>query len=472
MQQLVRLTDDLLDVSRITRNRIELRRERIDLRTVMRSAVETIEPLSDAAGHVVAVDLPADAAVGLRRLHPAGAGVRQPAEQRGEVHRPRRPHLGLGVVGRATRRVVTVSDTGIGIEPALLPRIFDMFVQIEQGASRARSGLGIGLTLAKRLIELHDGRIDARSAGRGHRARRSSSGCRRRGRRRTEADRQPKPAATPTRCRVLVAEDIPDAAEMMRLMIECMGHDVRVAADGVQAVAIAQEFDPQIALLDIGMPRMDGYEAARRIRAALGDARRPRRAHRMGAGGGPAARACGRLRSPRHQARRTRRPRIADRVRGSRPLTRSGLPSLSRGQSGIELLFERNVNEVKTRGNHADHCCFSRPTVHATEVRRVGATNHRRQAAGVAGRLAGARVGGPRGRTGTKRVPRGRRVGIRGCVPPVWREADPDSEVGRDRGRARDLSGAHVRVRVSGSVHIDRFTEHEERTITVSRGLL
>jgi CheY-like chemotaxis protein len=162
-----------------------------------------------------------------------------------------------------------LGDTGIGIDASALPTIFDMFVQIDQGASRARSGLGIGLALAKRLVELHDGRIEARSAGLG-----AGTTFIVRLPVAAPAD-QPKPLVVVPhasgKCRVLVADDIPDAAEMMRLMIECMGHDVRVAGDGVQAVEIAQQFEPQIALLDIGMPRMDGYEAARHIRAALGD---------------------------------------------------------------------------------------------------------------------------------------------------------------------------------------------------------
>ncbi len=267
VHQLVRLTDDLLDVSRITRNRIELRRDPSDLRTVVRSAVETIEPLTDAAGHVVTVDLPERALwvdADFTRLAQAFANLLDNAVKYTE----RGGRIYVSVSTDATEAVVTVRDTGIGIEPALLPGIFDMFVQIEQGPGRARSGLGIGLALARRLIELHGGRIDATSEGRGagttFTVRLPLA----------PAAREQKPSASTARpaarCRVLVAEDMPDAAEMMRLMVECMGHDVRVAADGVQALALAREFNPQIALLDIGMPRMDGYEAARHIRTALG----------------------------------------------------------------------------------------------------------------------------------------------------------------------------------------------------------
>jgi CheY-like chemotaxis protein len=164
--------------------------------------------------------------------------------------------------------IVQVRDTGIGIHPELMPRIFDLFMQAERSANRARSGLGIGLTLARRLIELHGGAIEAHSPGPG-------GGT-------TFTVRLPRSAAPapPLRaeqgnlpavgCRVLIAEDIPDAAEMLCLFLEQLGHDVRVAADGVQAVAMAKEFAPVVALLDVGMPRMDGYEAAREIRAALG----------------------------------------------------------------------------------------------------------------------------------------------------------------------------------------------------------
>jgi signal transduction histidine kinase/CheY-like chemotaxis protein len=268
LHQLVRLTDDLLDVSRITRNRIELRRERVDLRGVVRSAAETVEPMSEAAGHALAIDLPQRPLWvfgDFTRLAQAFANLLNNAVK----YTDHGGRISLSASVERDDAVVMLSDTGIGIDPANLPRIFDMFVQIEQDVDRPRSGLGIGLPLARRLIELHEGHIEARSRGRG-------TGT-------TFVVKLPlaAPAEEATdlavgaqsdtsRCRILVAEDIPDAAEMMRLVLECMGHDVRVAADGVQAVALARDFAPRIALLDIGMPRMDGYEAARQIRAALG----------------------------------------------------------------------------------------------------------------------------------------------------------------------------------------------------------
>jgi len=268
LAQLTHILDDLLDVSRITRNKIELRCERIDLRAAISSALETVAPLSNAAGHVLTVDLPPTPLwvyADLTRLSQAFANILNNAAK--FTDRGGRITVAASVEGRET--VVTLSDNGIGIDTSALPTIFDMFVQIDQGSSRARSGLGIGLALAKRLVELHDGHIEARSAGLGTGTTFTVSLPV------AAAADPPKPLASvphaTERCRVLVADDIPDAAEMMRMMIECMGHDVRVAVDGVQAVEIAEQFEPQIALLDIGMPRMDGYEAARHIRANLGD---------------------------------------------------------------------------------------------------------------------------------------------------------------------------------------------------------
>jgi len=268
VQQLVRLTDDLLDVSRITRNKIELRCDRIDLRSAISSALETVAPLSNAAGHVLTLDLPSaplwvDA--DLTRLAQAFANILNNAVK----FTDRAGQISVTASTEGREAIVVVRDTGIGIDPAALPTIFDMFVQIDQGGGRARSGLGIGLALAKRLLELHDGRIEARSAGAGG----GTTFVVRLPIAASAVDPQPGVAVrrATRRCRVLVADDIPDAAEMMGVLIERMGHDVRVAGDGVQAVEIAQDFKPQIALLDIGMPRMDGYEAARQIRGALGD---------------------------------------------------------------------------------------------------------------------------------------------------------------------------------------------------------
>jgi PAS domain S-box-containing protein len=268
LQQMVRLTDDLLDMSRITRDAIALQRERVDVRAVLRSAVEAIEPLSDAAAHVLAIDLPETPLWvdgDFTRLAQAFVNILNNAVKYTE----RGGRIGVRTSMEGDQVVITLSDTGIGIERELLPRIFDMYVRIDADSSHTRSGLGIGLVLARRLIELHGGRIEEHSDGLG-------TGTTFTVRLPVMAGavyREPLPAPPPAMaasCRVLVAEDIPDAAEMLRMMLEIMGHDVRVAADGVQAVAIAEQFDPQVAFLDIGMPRMDGYEAARRIRAVLG----------------------------------------------------------------------------------------------------------------------------------------------------------------------------------------------------------
>jgi signal transduction histidine kinase/ActR/RegA family two-component response regulator len=265
---LVRITDDLLDVARITQNRIDLRRERIDVRDALHSAIETTRPAFDAQGHRLYVDLPSTPLwvdADLTRVAQAFSNLLNNAAKYTN------PGGRIQVAGEADDRhaVISIADNGVGIPAALLPRIFDMFTQLQAYRDRTHGGLGIGLALAKRLVELHAGTIEASSEGSGRGTRfivrlplsyPKTSGA--------DASARQTPASAG--CRVLVAEDNPDGAEMLRVMLHFKGHEVRVAVDGLQAVTIAEAFDPQIAFLDIGMPRMDGYEAARRIRRRMG----------------------------------------------------------------------------------------------------------------------------------------------------------------------------------------------------------
>jgi signal transduction histidine kinase len=166
LYQLTRLTDDLLDVSRITHNKIELRRQRIDLRLVLQSAIETSKPLVDVAGHLLRVEVPRDpiwVEVDFTRMAQAFANLLNNAVK----YTDRGGRIGVSVLVQGPQIVVSFSDTGIGIAPAALPHIFDMFLLTDESLDRPREGLGIGLTLAKRLIELHDGTIEAMSGGPG-----------------------------------------------------------------------------------------------------------------------------------------------------------------------------------------------------------------------------------------------------------------------------------------------------------------
>jgi PAS domain S-box-containing protein len=267
--QLVRITDDLLDVARITQNKLDMRREWVDLRTVLQSAIDAARPAIDGQGHALELHLPAAPLwtyADPMRLTQVLSNLLNNAIKytaRGGTIR---------VTGAGTNQQVslTVQDTGVGIPAEMLPLIFDMFTQFPGHRDRSHGGLGIGLTLAKRLVELHGGTIDAHSDGHG------------RGSTFTvtlpsspppdSADVQPgdRPRLPTRSCRILIADDNPDAVEMLRLMLTLHGHQVTVASDGMVAVSLARSMKPQIAFLDIGMPRMDGYEAARRIRAELG----------------------------------------------------------------------------------------------------------------------------------------------------------------------------------------------------------
>jgi signal transduction histidine kinase/ActR/RegA family two-component response regulator len=274
--QLVRLVDDLLDVSRITANKIQLRRESLDLASLMATAVESITATAAAAGHTVDVQLPSapvrvngDSA----RLVQVFANVLNNAVK----FTPPGGHIWFTADQQSNEAVVRIRDTGTGIAADVLPRVFDMFHQTEPVLERSTSGLGIGLTLARRLLEMHEGQIEIRSPGTGQGteveirlpatpvlARRS-------------AEREGGPAvplvvadqplgAAARNLRVLIVEDNLDAAEMLELAVSHLGHVTRLAHDGATAIAAATQFGPDVVFLDIGLPVINGYAVARTLR--------------------------------------------------------------------------------------------------------------------------------------------------------------------------------------------------------------
>jgi signal transduction histidine kinase/DNA-binding NarL/FixJ family response regulator len=267
VRQLVRLVDDLLDVSRITANKIQLRREPHDLARLMETAVESILPLSSAAEHTLDVSLPPSP------IHVDGDSTRLVQIFANVLNNavkftPRGGRISFAAYERAGEAVVRIRDTGIGIGPDLLPGVFDMFRQGDPGSERSGGGLGIGLTLARRLVEMHDGRIEIRSAGAGQGTDveihlpivLAASPA-------VPAAADDQRAAPPRHeLRVLVVEDNLDAAEMLEMAVSLLGHVTSVAHDGGTAVSIAAEFAPDVIFLDIGLPVMNGYEVARVLR--------------------------------------------------------------------------------------------------------------------------------------------------------------------------------------------------------------
>ncbi|HEX6992669.1 MAG TPA: ATP-binding protein [Gammaproteobacteria bacterium] len=264
LAQLVRLVDDLLDVSRISRGTLELKRAPLDLRSAIASAVESVRPLVDSGRHELRVQMPRTA-IPLHgdhaRLTQALANLLTNAAQ----YTNPGGHIDIGVDADGREARIHIADDGIGLDPEFLPRAFEMFTQGEQRSGEPRRGLGIGLAVARRLIELHGGTITAASPGRN----RGSefvvtlplSGTRPAQRRTHGNGIQPHPR------RILVADDNADAATAMAEILAVIGHDVRTAVDGLEAIEVAERFRPDLILLDIGMPRIDGYEACRRIRA-------------------------------------------------------------------------------------------------------------------------------------------------------------------------------------------------------------
>jgi PAS domain S-box-containing protein len=268
LMQLVRLVDDLLDVSRITRGRVELRKERVELAAVVQSAVETSRPLIEAAGHELMVTLapePIHLDADLTRLAQVFSNLLNNAAKYTEQG----GHIWLTAERHGGEVVLKVRDTGLGISADMLLKIFEMFTQVDRSLERSRGGLGIGLTLVKRLVEMHGGSVEARSEGPG----KGSEFTVRLPVAMASASHAPQPpkgegekTPAPAPRRILVVDDNKDAADSLSMMLSLAGMEARTAYDGLEAVAAAAAFHPDVVLLDIGLPKLNGYEAARRIR--------------------------------------------------------------------------------------------------------------------------------------------------------------------------------------------------------------
>ncbi len=270
VQQLTRLVDDLLDVSRIMRGKIELRKERLDLAAAVTRAVETAQPLIEASGHELTVSLPSEPVpldADPVRLAQVIANLLNNAAKYTEPG----GKIWLTAAREGDEAVVRVKDTGIGIAPALLAHIFDLFVQADHARGRAQGGMGIGLTLVRSLVGLHGGRVEAHSDGpnRGSEFVIRLPALPQAGQSRAAEPAAP-PDAAPARRRVLVVDDNADAADSLALVLRLEGQEVCVAHDGTKALELAAAFRPEVVFLDLGMPGMDGYEVARRLRGQPG----------------------------------------------------------------------------------------------------------------------------------------------------------------------------------------------------------
>ncbi|HEX6790156.1 MAG TPA: ATP-binding protein [Candidatus Krumholzibacteria bacterium] len=266
--QMSRLVDDLMDVARITRGKIELRRDRVLLADVVKDAIEASRPLIDECGHTLTVSMPPEAVVlfaDRARLSQVVLNLLNNAarytETGGTIH--------LGAHREEDHVVIQVKDNGVGIPADVLPRIFGLFAQDDRTPEMSRGGLGLGLTLVQRLVDMHGGSVDARSAGRGQ------------GSEFTvrlpvlEGAVMPQPADeadTPAggSLRILVVDDVADSANTLAMYLRMSGHEVQTASDGMSAVDRADAFQPDVAILDIGLPKLNGYDAAKEIRSRLG----------------------------------------------------------------------------------------------------------------------------------------------------------------------------------------------------------
>jgi CheY-like chemotaxis protein len=263
VRHMARLLDDLLDVSRISHGKLELRKERIPLAAVVQSAVETSRPLIEGRHHELVVEVPAEP-IYLEadpvRLAQVFSNLLNNAARYTEAG----GHIRLSAEREGAEVAVRVKDDGIGISAGMMPHIFEIFSQAPEGMERSQGGLGVGLSLVRRLVQLHGGRIATKSAGRNQGSEFT-----------VHLPVVVKPLAPAARReavepiarrRLLIVDDVKDAADSLAHLMRLKGHEVRAAYDGGAAIAAAAEFRPEVVLLDIGMPNLDGYETCRTIR--------------------------------------------------------------------------------------------------------------------------------------------------------------------------------------------------------------
>jgi CheY-like chemotaxis protein len=264
---MAQLVDDLLDVSRITQGKISLRKETLELDKVVAHALETAKPLIESRGHSLEVTLPEGPvwmSGDFARLAQVVANLLNNAAK----YTPENGRISLFANVEEGTATVTVQDNGIGIDRDLLPRVFDLFAQGERSLDRSLGGLGVGLTVVQRLVELHGGRVEVSSEGAGRGSKFSVylpciSEVPQPG---EAAEKEIAHAGKQGGRRVLVVDDNIDAAESIAVLLRLEGHEVKTVSDGAQAIACSQVFAPSAVLLDIGLPGMNGYDVARRLR--------------------------------------------------------------------------------------------------------------------------------------------------------------------------------------------------------------
>ena len=263
---MVRLIDDLLDVSRISRNKLDVQKERVELAAVLESAVESCRPLINQYAHELTISLPTEA------LYLDADSVRLAQVFLNLINNAAKYTKHGGQIWLTAKRegreaVISIKDNGIGIPGDMLSTIFEMFLQVDRSLEQSKGGLGIGLTLVRRLVEMHDGSIEARSNGPNEGSEfvvrlplaKASPG-------KLTPGTAEVGTKTPSRCRILVVDDNKDAADSLAMLLRVDGNDIRTAYDGAEALEVAEVFHPEVVLLDIGLPKLNGYDVARRMR--------------------------------------------------------------------------------------------------------------------------------------------------------------------------------------------------------------